>query len=578
MAFTKPNVNKSIWRAKPDVVRGKSAEVKADFDRLINENSADLAGLIGELEAPGAAASIGSASGTVQAALDARVRFGNDSAKYIRVNSDKVLETSADGTAWEATGSSGHVILDKDGAQLAQRARLQFASSTVTDDAENGVTIVNGVKGDKGDTGPAGPQGPTGAQGPVGPVMTPSISNEGVISWTVQQSAVPPASRNIRGPQGVQGIQGPQGEQGIQGIAGSPGAQGPQGPQGAAGAAGADGRSFTVHGRYNTLLALQNDHPTGEDGDAWAVGSIADNHVYVWDLTDQNWKDVGPIVGPQGAQGPQGIQGPKGDTGEQGPRGLQGVQGVQGEQGIQGPEGPAGPQGEPTVVNGKSGASITLTAADVGTKRIYNNLSDISSDLTSDSTPFEVASAMEDGSMLVTATSGTQSNTGGLIPRAENGALIIIKYNIARVSFEFIGEATGFYDAYLRSTADRFTGWRRHYTAANKPTAADVGALPSAGGTLTGTLMLTNGVNNGKGVLLKNASADVDYGTQVSDYDVNENMSNLQVRASQKYAKLNNCENTLYGTYQLRNIAAGTTDLTAGTSSLANGQIYLVYE
>ena len=107
------------------------------------------------------------------------------------------------------------------------------------------------------------------------------------------------------------------------------------------------------------------------------------------------------------------------------------------------------------------------TAADVGTKRIYNNLSDISSDLTSGSTPFEVANAMEDGSMLVTATSGTQSNTGGLIPRAENGALIIIKYNIARVSYEFIGEATGFYDAYLRSTADRFTGWRRHYTTAN---------------------------------------------------------------------------------------------------------------
>lgn len=119
-------------------------------------------------------------------------------------------------------------------------------------------------------------------------------------------------------------------------------------------------------------------------------------------------------------------------------------------------------------INNKAlSTDISLTAADVGTKRIYNNLSDISSDLTSDSTPFEVASAMEDGSMLVTATSGTQSNTGGLIPRAENGALIIIKYNIARVSFEFIGEATGFYDAYLRSTADRFTGWRRHYTTAN---------------------------------------------------------------------------------------------------------------
>ena len=116
-------------------------------------------------------------------------------------------------------------------------------------------------------------------------------------------------------------------------------------------------------------------------------------------------------------------------------------------------------------INNKAlSTDISLTAADVGTKRIYNNLSDISSGLTNDSTPFEVANAMEDGSMLVTATSGTQSN---LLPRAENGTLIIIKYNIARVSYEFIGEATGFYDAYLRSTADRFTGWRRHYTTAN---------------------------------------------------------------------------------------------------------------
>lgn len=33
---------------------------------------------------------------------------------------------------------------------------------------------------------------------------------------------------------------------------------------------------------------------------------------------------------------------------------------------VVGPQGPAGPQGTPTTVNGKSGASITLTAADVG--------------------------------------------------------------------------------------------------------------------------------------------------------------------------------------------------------------------
>ena len=35
---------------------------------------------------------------------------------------------------------------------------------------------------------------------------------------------------------------------------------------------------------------------------------------------------------------------------------------------------------------------------------------------------------------------------------------------------------------------------------------------------------------------------------------------------------------TDYGTARLRNIKAGTIDLTAGFSSLANGEIYLVYE
>lgn len=36
--------------------------------------------------------------------------------------------------------------------------------------------------------------------------------------------------------------------------------------------------------------------------------------------------------------------------------------------------------------------------------------------------------------------------------------------------------------------------------------------------------------------------------------------------------------NTSYTTSQLRNIYAGTTDMTAGTTALANGAIYLVYE
>lgn len=409
MAFTRPDNDKSIWRAKPDRLEGQSAVVKADLDRLLNDNTNDLITLIGELEDLGACQMVASGN--------------TDALKYIRLGADHSIELSADGTNWTVAGSGGHVIQDKDGTSVTQRTRMKFANSVVTDDAVNGVTVVGGVKGDKGDkgdTGATGAIGATGSQGPNGKIFTPSLAADGTLSWALGISEVIPESRNIRGPQGIQGVQGPQGEQGPQGtagttgatgaqgpqgsqgpqgaqgpqgIAGSTGAQGPQGPQGATGAPGADGRSFMVHGRYDTLLELQNDHPTGTDGDAWAVGSIANNNVYVWDIIDSAWKNIGPIAGPQGPQGSQGIQGPKGDTGDQGPQGIQGlqgpkgdtgeqgpkgdtgaqgeqgpqgVQGVQGEQGIQGPEGPQGPQGDPTTVNGKTGTSITLTASDVG--------------------------------------------------------------------------------------------------------------------------------------------------------------------------------------------------------------------
>lgn len=98
-------------------------------------------------------------------------------------------------------------------------------------------------------------------------VFLPSVSEEGVISWTNEAGIENPPSVNIKGPQGVQGPAGAKGDtgergpQGIQGIQGVQGVQGEPGPQGA--------------------------------------------------------------VGPQGAQG---IQGPKGDKGEKGDTGPSGVQ------------------------------------------------------------------------------------------------------------------------------------------------------------------------------------------------------------------------------------------------------------
>ena len=290
--------------------------------------------------------------------------------KYIRLNADKVLETSEDGEVWQATGSSGHLIMDKDGNTLPQRSRMRFANSIVTD--ENGVTVVQGVKGDKGDTGATGAQGPRGIQGVKGDrgqVFVPNVNDDGLLSWSIQEpTTTVPASRNIRGPQGIQGIQGVKGDQGETGATGPQGIQGVQGPQGVAGKDGADGKSFTILGMYATLQELLAAHPTGSAGEAYAVGTAASNTVYNWNTGKSIWEDLGPLRGPQGPQGEQGVPGPQGEQGVQGATGPQGIQGIQGEQGIQGPEGPQGPRGYPATVNGKSAddsGSIALTAGDV---------------------------------------------------------------------------------------------------------------------------------------------------------------------------------------------------------------------
>ena len=98
-------------------------------------------------------------------------------------------------------------------------------------------------------------------------VFLPSVSEEGVISWTNEAGIENPPSVNIKGPQGVQGPAGAKGDTGERGPQGIQGIQGVQGVQGETGSQGA--------------------------------------------------------VGPQGAQGIQGPKGDKGDKGDTGPSGVQ---------------------------------------------------------------------------------------------------------------------------------------------------------------------------------------------------------------------------------------------------------------
>lgn len=328
----------------------------------------------------------------------------SESIQAIRVNEDDVIEVTEDGNIWTATASSGHIIQDKDGTQLPQRARMRFANASVTDDSINGITVVNGIKGDqgeKGDKGDTGAVGPKGEKGDKGAAWYPTVSALGVLSYDLMDTDIAPPAVNIRGPQGVQGqqgpqgligpqgpagaqgvqgIQGPQGEQGLQGIPGpqgpkgDTGLQGPMGPQGLKGDDGADGKSFTVLALYGTLLELQTAHPTGQAGDAYAVGTAEKNAIYIWDADSLAWKNIGQLQGPVGPQGPagaQGSQGPKGDTGAQGPKGDTGAQGIQGPQGIPGAQGETGPQGV-AGTPGKSAYTAAVEAGYTGTETAFN--------------------------------------------------------------------------------------------------------------------------------------------------------------------------------------------------------------
>lgn len=188
-----------------------------------------------------------------------------------------------------------------------------------------------GQRGEKGDTGPQGPSGPQGEKGDVGDTGPQGLKGD----------------TGDTGPQGIQGETGPRGEKGEKGDKGDPGPQGQRGdtgetgPQGetgngisdisrtsgdgSAGTAdtytvtmtdgssysftvynGSDGTSFVVKGRYDTLAALQAAHPTGNAGDAWAVGTSESNRIYLWDVDAASWKDIGSLQGPAGPQGETG--------------------------------------------------------------------------------------------------------------------------------------------------------------------------------------------------------------------------------------------------------------------------------
>lgn len=155
-----------------------------------------------------------------------------------------------------------------------------------------------------------GPQGETGAQGAPGEpgasyrACTVNLTaNTQVSTSNIVPSAGIQVGDLLCDPTGAVFPVASLGEGTVQtGAATGQNLRGPQGAQGPAGADGQDGKGVTILGSYDSEEALEEAHPTGNDGDAYLV----QGNLYVWDSNSNSWKNVGTIQGPAGAKGDPG--------------------------------------------------------------------------------------------------------------------------------------------------------------------------------------------------------------------------------------------------------------------------------
>lgn len=145
------------------------------------------------------------------------------------------------------------IIRGNDGREISLRATDTHIQWKYDDTEWTNLVALSELKGKQGD------------KGTVGAHFTPSVSDDGVLSWTNNGELENPQPVNIRGPQGVQGEQG---------------------------------RGFTILGYYDTLAILQSSVLAPNGGDAYGVGTTPPYDIYIWDAVNGQWKPNGKLSGP----------------------------------------------------------------------------------------------------------------------------------------------------------------------------------------------------------------------------------------------------------------------------------------
>lgn len=147
------------------------------------------------------------------------------------------------------------IIRGDDGREVSLRATDTHIQWKYDDTEWTNLVALSELKGKQGD------------KGTVGAHFTPSVSDDGVLSWTNNGELANPQPVNIRGPQGVQGAQG---------------------------------RGLDIQGTYSSLTLLEANVTAAEQGDIYQVGTAAPYTLYMWDTTvgAGRWVSLGTLQGP----------------------------------------------------------------------------------------------------------------------------------------------------------------------------------------------------------------------------------------------------------------------------------------
>lgn len=278
------------------------------------------------------------------------------------------------------------------------------------------------------------------------------------------------------------------------------------------------------------------------------------------------------IIGPIGLTGPQGPEGPQGPAGETGPRGPQGEQGIQGEQGPTGPQGPAGetgprgPQGiqGPTGPQGETGPQGPQGVAGTGGKSAYQSA--VEAGYTGTEADFNAALKNVPGHM-----NNSDIHVTLALKNAWNG-----KADGTHASQHASSGSDPITPASIGAAKSSHNHDSRYYTESEMNTKlagkSDTSHTHTGQSINPASLELNPGTSAGHGgyIDFHYAGSSADYTSRI----IESASGKINIQAANGVE----VDNPPVGSWRARNIVASQADLTAGSSSLSTGAVFLVYE